>query len=86
MAYFLVSDEGSDPVVADALRLKKGQIEGVRDPQGPLVQKLQLDPDHIKKLARHYLKERGIEEGPPSQGVDKPKPCDSLPVSGSVSG
>jgi len=85
MAYFLVSDEGSDPVVADALRLKKGQIEGVRDPEAPIIQKLQLDPEHIKKLARHYLKKRGLKEGPPG-GVDKPKPCDSLAGSGPVSG
>ena len=65
MAYFLISAEGSDPVIADTLRLKKGQIEGVRDPEAPLAQKLQIDPDHIKKLAKHYLLQRNLAVKPP---------------------
>ena len=32
MAYFLLADEGSDLIVADVLGIKKGQIDGVRNP------------------------------------------------------
>lgn len=54
-AYYLTSTAGSDPTMVDALGLKRAQIEGVLDPSGELVTKLQLDPDHIKKLAKAYL-------------------------------
>ncbi|MHB8370643.1 MAG: DEAD/DEAH box helicase [Leptospirales bacterium] len=59
MAYFLLADEGSDPVVADVLGLKKGQIEGVRDPDSEDVEDLTTDPDRIKRLAEEYLKSHG---------------------------
>lgn len=59
VAYFLLSDTGSDPVVADALGLKKAQAEGVQDPNGALVEKLAAKTD-VKKLAAAYLEQRGI--------------------------
>lgn len=59
VAYFLISDTGSDPVVADALGLKKAQAEGVQDPHGSLVEKLAAKTD-VKKLAAAYLEQRGI--------------------------
>lgn len=62
-AYYLVSALGSDPVMEDVLGLKAAQIEGVRDPDGQMVLAKEVDPDHIKKLARSYLEKR-IEKGP----------------------
>jgi SNF2 family DNA or RNA helicase len=59
MAYYLVSDEGSDPIVVDVLGLKRQQIEGLRDPNGALVEKLEVDPSHIRKLAESLLSTRG---------------------------
>jgi SNF2 family DNA or RNA helicase len=59
MAYFLLADEGSDPVVADVLGIKKGQIEGVRDPDADPIEDLATDPDRIKRLAEEYLKTHG---------------------------
>ena len=59
-SYYLLADEGSDPVVSDVLGIKKQQIEGIRDPNQDLVQKLQVDPDHIKKLAEKYLTDHGV--------------------------
>lgn len=59
MAYFLLADEGSDPVVADVLGIKKGQIEGVRDPEADPIEDLASDPDRIKRLAEEYLKTHG---------------------------
>lgn len=55
VAYFLVAPSGSDPVVADVLGLKKQQIDGLRDPDAPLVEKLTVDPGHMKRLAEAYL-------------------------------
>lgn len=55
VAYFLVADSGSDPVVADALGVKTAQAAGIRDPNAPLVEQLQSDGDHIKRLAAAYL-------------------------------
>lgn len=55
-AYFLISETGSDPVVADVLGIKKYQLEGVRDPHLTLVEKLQVDTkDRMKRLAESYL-------------------------------
>jgi len=54
-AYYLVTDSGSDPVVADVLGLKKVQSEGVMNPQQELLEKLETDPQHIKRLAESYL-------------------------------
>lgn len=53
-AYYLIADEGSDPVVADVLGVKKTQITRMRDPHDePVVDA--VDPDHIKRLAAAYL-------------------------------
>ena len=50
-AYFLISESGSDPVVAEVLGLKKQQIDGLRDPNLELVEKLQSSGEHMKTLA-----------------------------------
>jgi hypothetical protein len=55
VSYYLTANTGSDPVVMDALGIKRGQLEGIRDPDAALVQKLQTDPDRIKRLAQAYL-------------------------------
>jgi SNF2 family DNA or RNA helicase len=66
-AYFLAADRGSDPVVADVLGLKKAQIEGVRDPDGDLIERLDTGAGHITKLAEAYLRQRGIALPEPSR-------------------
>lgn len=60
VAYFLVADHGSDPIVIDVLGLKKEQIEGVVDPNVEIVEKLEVDGDRIKRLAASYLEQRGL--------------------------
>ena len=57
-AYYLLSEEGSDPVVADICGLKRQQLEGIRDPSAEMLERLTVDPDHVKKLAAAYLKGR----------------------------
>lgn len=60
-AYFLISDTGSDPVVAEALGMKTEQVEGIKDPDRDLVTTLQSTGARAKTLARHFLKERGLD-------------------------
>lgn len=58
MAYFLVSDSGSDPVVADVLGIKRDQMEGIRDPQASLMERLETDENRVRRLAESFLKNR----------------------------
>lgn len=58
VAYFLVAEHGSDPVIADVLQIKKAQVDGVRDPLGALVETLDGGEDRVKKLATEYLRQR----------------------------
>lgn len=57
-AYYLLSDSGSDPVIADVLGLKRAQMEGMRDPSAALIEDLAVDEDRIRKLAADVLKRR----------------------------
>lgn len=65
MAYYCLSDEGSDPVIADALGLKEHQSRGVRlraeDAEaGPLFgRSADAGEPHIQRLARMVLEKRG---------------------------
>jgi SNF2 family DNA or RNA helicase len=53
-AWFLVSEYGSDPTMAEVLGIKRGQLEGIRDPGGAIVAG-HTDPDAIKRVARTLL-------------------------------
>lgn len=54
-AYYLIAETGSDPVVADVCGLKQSQISGVRDPKKDLIERLQTDGNHVRRLAESYL-------------------------------
>lgn len=54
-AYFAIADSGSDPVIADILGIKRSQINGVRDPNASLIEKLESSSGGIKQLAEQYL-------------------------------
>lgn len=62
MAYYLVSDEGSDPIVLDVLGVKSGQIAGVRDPEAEAAKKLEGGGAHVQKLAAAYLAKREMQQ------------------------
>lgn len=57
-AYFLVGNDGADPIMVDVLGLKTRQIDGIRDPDQDVVVR-EIDPDHVKKLAEAYLARAG---------------------------
>lgn len=56
--YFLISDAGSDPVVADILGIKKAQLKGLIDPGGSCIADLQTEGGRVKRLAHAYLASR----------------------------
>jgi hypothetical protein len=56
VAYYLIAEDGSDPIVADVLGVKRGQIVGVTDPNKELVERLDVGADHVRKLAERYLR------------------------------
>lgn len=55
VAYYLVADKGSDPIVSDVLGLKESQSHGILEPTSELVEQRLGDADHAKKLAEAYL-------------------------------
>jgi SNF2 family DNA or RNA helicase len=59
MAYFLLAEDGSDPVVSEIVGVKKGQVEGVTDPDAALIEALETDPGNMKALAQAYLEKLG---------------------------
>jgi SNF2 family DNA or RNA helicase len=59
LAYYLISDEGSDPVIAGILGIKREQIEGVRNQESPLIERVETGEHHIRALARAFLEKRG---------------------------
>lgn len=57
--YYLVTDEGADPVMLDTLNLKTEQSEGIVAMKADAVQVRGTDPNHIRKLAESYLRKLG---------------------------
>lgn len=53
-AYFLLSEGGVDPLMAETLGLKREQIDGVRGESGEIVQRANSG-EGLKELARKYL-------------------------------
>jgi SNF2 family DNA or RNA helicase len=59
MAYYLMIDGGSDPVIADVLGVKGAQIRGVRETFGADEVIHEADPEHVRRLAANYLQRAG---------------------------
>lgn len=54
VAYYMVSDDGADPTMIQALGVKQSQSDAIRDPDKPLVGRV-ADPDRLKQLASLVL-------------------------------
>lgn len=61
-AYFLVADDGADPLIAEKLGLKRQQAEGIRNPDQEILEDLQVDQGRAIELAKFFLKKRAIPE------------------------
>lgn len=55
VAFFLLTDSGSDPIIADIIGVKKMQLENVRDPNINIIEELEIDKGGIKQLASSLL-------------------------------
>lgn len=60
MAYYLIAEDGSDPIIADVLGVKRGQIDGVVNPDANLIEQLETDPGNVRRLAQAYLLKQGV--------------------------
>src|SRR3546814_16807846 len=60
MAYFLVSEEGSDPVVSGVLGIQREQIESVRHPDAGLIERLEISEHPLQKLEHDSLPRTGL--------------------------
>jgi hypothetical protein len=69
MEYWMLADEGSDPVILDALGVKRWQSDGVLDPKGERLLEVKTDPDAMRKLAAAYLRKRGLNPDKPPLGM-----------------
>lgn len=58
VAYYLETQEGSDPIVIDVLGVKRNQSERVRNPGGPLAERLDLGDRALKLVASEFLRKR----------------------------
>lgn len=68
MAYFLIAEEGSDPIVSDVLGVKLEQIEGVRNPGENLVERVDIGENQLRALAKRFLADAG-EKAPAEASV-----------------
>jgi hypothetical protein len=58
-AYFLLSDSGADPIMAEVLGVKREQIEAVRNPDAALAERIDTGENNIRRLAREFLARSG---------------------------
>lgn len=58
IAYFLVSDIGSDPVIAEVLNVKRMQAEPLRNPHADLIQTAEDTSGRVRKLAEQVIARR----------------------------
>lgn len=61
VAYFLVSEIGSDPVIAEVLNIKRMQSEPLRDPDAELVEEAQDTRGRVRKLAEEVMAQRNAK-------------------------
>jgi len=58
VVYYLLAADGSDPVVAQTLQIKRQQAEPIRDPGLPVVSAATDNRDRVRRLAAAFLAQR----------------------------
>lgn len=74
VAYFLTSESGSDPVIIDALGIKRQQVEGIRNPTIDFLEQLETDGGHARRLAERYLQQIGQKVMEPTAALGLREP------------
>lgn len=62
IAYFLVSDQGADPIMTDVLGIKREQIENVTNPDTALAERIETGEGHLRELAKQFLAKHAVGE------------------------
>lgn len=62
LAYYLLSNTGSDPAIAQMLNVKRMQAEPIRDPDGDLFEPIDDAGDRMRLLAESVLNKPPLEE------------------------
>lgn len=57
-AYFLMANDGADPIMAETLGLKREQIDGLRDLKAGGLERLDVGGANLRKLAEQYLQRK----------------------------
>lgn len=68
-AFYLICDEGSDPYIVDVLGIKREQSDGVINPGGLLVERIDTGENQLRALAAAFLKTKGIAVEEPASTV-----------------
>lgn len=58
VAYFLISQNGSDPMIADTLNVKRGQSEPFMDPNAKLVEGVNHEAGKSQRMAEAFLQRK----------------------------
>lgn len=64
-AYFLLANDGSDPVMADVVGLKREQLDAVRDTDVALVERIDNGESRVRALARAFLEAQHVPVSEP---------------------
>lgn len=75
VAFFLVADDGADPIMVDVLGIKREQIEGVRNPDRALIERIETGENSIRRMAREFLERRGVDVTPDRKALEFPEPA-----------
>lgn len=54
MSYILLSDSGTDPIMAEVLGLKADQVDGIRGERPEVLQRVDTG-NTLRRLAQQYL-------------------------------
>ncbi|MBO0872640.1 MAG: hypothetical protein J2P19_04555 [Pseudonocardia sp.] len=65
VAYYLVSNDGTDPLMAETLGIKQQQANQIRDPNTDLFRPVSANTDRTRQLARSILDRRHTSQRPP---------------------
>lgn len=71
MAYYLVSDDGSDPVLVDVLGVKTQQIASLRDPDAEQVLETRGRDDALREIARRFVQVVDSPDDSPRSAVEE---------------
>jgi SNF2 family DNA or RNA helicase len=55
MAYFLLADDGSDPIISEIIGIKRDQLEGVTNLDIVLTERVDAGESQLKEMAKRYL-------------------------------